>query len=103
VLKLVSIVRRKEASNAHPHLLHPAEIRFRMHKALLREGKEADAIKCLEAVTKADVTPKILFALARLHTTQRKSLRGSSSTSAISAAPGTRVINHFKLVLLAEQ
>ncbi|KAI1733300.1 endoplasmic reticulum-based factor for assembly of v-ATPase domain-containing protein [Ditylenchus destructor] len=53
-------------------LLNVPEMRYRMHKALVRESKLDEAIRCLEAVPRAEVRPKILFAIAKLSLMTRR-------------------------------
>lgn len=56
------MMKRKEGGNAYPKFINLAEIRYRMHRAYVRDGREAEALKCLELVPKLEVVPKILLA-----------------------------------------
>ncbi|KAI1714523.1 endoplasmic reticulum-based factor for assembly of v-ATPase domain-containing protein [Ditylenchus destructor] len=72
VIRLLALMKRQNSENHFEELLNVSEIRYRMHKALVRESKLDEAIRCLEAVPRAEVRPKILFAIAKLSLMTRR-------------------------------
>lgn len=62
-----------------------------MHKALLNERKYDEAIRCLEVISKAEQTPKIQFAIAKLNLAHRKPTRLIPYSA--------KITNNFRLFL----
>lgn len=60
-----------------------------MHKALLKESKVEEAIRCLEGVSKTEQTPKIQYAIAKLNLAHRKPSRPLTPYS-------TKITNNFR-------
>ncbi|KAH7726237.1 TPR Domain containing protein [Aphelenchoides avenae] len=53
-------------SKASSAVVDLTELRFKLHRAYLKENRVEDAIKCLESVPEKDSVPKVRYALAKL-------------------------------------
>lgn len=88
-LQYLNNIKHRKLNNDYEQTMNSAEIRFRMHKILLRNRQEQEALHCLESIARADYTPKVLFAMAQLCHQLAKNNRRMD-------AANTRTINYLK-------
>ncbi|CAK5082330.1 unnamed protein product [Meloidogyne enterolobii] len=94
-------IRQHKLKNRYENVLNTAQIRFLMHKILLQNKQEEEALHCLESIPRTELTPKVLLAMARLcHLLAKPPSQCTRSLfNKRTDAPNTRIVNYFKAIV----
>uniref|UniRef100_A0A1I8B8E9 TPR_REGION domain-containing protein n=1 Tax=Meloidogyne hapla TaxID=6305 RepID=A0A1I8B8E9_MELHA len=94
-------IRQHRLKNRYENVLNSAQIRFLMHKILMLNKEEEEALHCLESIPRTELTPKVLLAMARLcHQLAKPPSQCTRSLfNKRTDAPNTRIVNYFKAIV----
>jgi len=93
-------IRQHKLKNRYENVLNTAQMAFLMHKILLQNKQEEEALHCLESIPRTELTPKVLLAMARLcHLLAKPPSQCTRSLfNKRTDAPNARIVNYFKFV-----
>ncbi len=77
-------------------MISDCEMRYRLHRCLIRQQKYQEAVGVLESIADRARTPKVRAALARLYASQEHSAGGGSSTTR--RRPPSNALANYRLV-----
>ncbi|KAL3108440.1 hypothetical protein niasHT_015362 [Heterodera trifolii] len=102
-LRCALLIKQKRLKNRYESILNMAEIHFQMAKAFIQNRQEEEALRCLEEVPQTEITPKILFKMARLSHNLSIALLQSGRTQLSKRnnndGPSQRTIKHIKALI----